>query len=79
MKVCGKTGQVFDTTALLSFALIVVLSITGMFLLALSPRCWAWCLEVLDVRNWSPCIWAGVGGALFGILLLIRLWPEKGR
>ena len=52
---------------------------TTVFLLLCFPKCWPWCLWLLDMRIWSP--WKCIGSivAMVDSLLVIHLWPSKKR
>lgn len=61
------------------FAAFVALLFAILLSMASDPNRWRWCLDILDVRDWRHWEWTGVGTALLGVLLLIRVWPEKKR
>ncbi len=70
-----KTGvAIFDW--LLVVVIVALLMVVAFFVLS-SPRCWLWCLDILDVRGWSHWTWTGVVVALFMVLAVIRYWPDR--
>ncbi len=71
-----------DLTDLLLVGAIVVLSIITLFLLL--PMIWsgglgvlAWCVRMIDVRNWSRWTWFALNAVAVGVLLLIRFRRRK--
>ena len=59
--------------------LAVVLFFGGALLLLFHPMWWGWCIGVLDMRKWMRWEWVGIGAAVSGALVLIRIRPEGRR
>ena len=78
---CKMSGQQtglrwFDW--LLGAVIFALLAIVAWCVLS-SPPLWAWCLDVLDARNWRHWTWTALVVALLAMLAAIRLRPERGR
>ena len=60
---------------LLAAAMVALLLIVGAFVV-LSPTWWLWCINMLDVRDWSHWAWLRVVVGLLVVLATIQFWPN---
>jgi hypothetical protein len=62
----------------LLIAIVVAFLCGGMFYVLTTPTWWGWCLDVLDVRDWTHWMWTGVAVALLVALWLVHVGANAG-